>query len=80
MGQGKVFVDPNDDCVLIGENTASQNNARKGVDWITEFIGNCQIASIEDDTHLTLTKPFGSKIQKFNPELIKPYVMVHLLK
>ena len=55
--------------------------SEKGLIGLPNSLGNCQIASIEDDdTHLTLTKPFGSKIQKFNPELIKPYVMVHLLK
>ena len=29
LGQGKVFVDPNDDCVLIGENTAFTKQCQK---------------------------------------------------
>lgn len=74
LGQGKVFVDPNDDCVLIGENTAfTKQCQKKGLIGLPNSLGNCQIASIEDDTHLTLTKPFGSKNSEIQSRIDKAF-------
>ncbi|KAK6873884.1 Glycerol-3-phosphate O-acyltransferase 2 [Candida tropicalis] len=62
MGQGEIFSDPNDDCLLIGKNTKFTEECQiKGLIGLPNSLGNCQISSIEDDTHLTLKKPFTSK-------------------
>ncbi|RCK55172.1 Glycerol-3-phosphate O-acyltransferase 2 [Candida viswanathii] len=74
-GQGEIFGDLNDDCLLIGKGTKFTEECQvKGLIGLPNSLGNCQISSIEDDEHLTLKKPFGSKkkeIQEKIDEVLK---------
>ncbi|CAI5756766.1 unnamed protein product [Candida verbasci] len=71
-GTGRIRIDPENELVLIGDGTKfTQDCMVKGLIGLPHSLGNCQISSIEDDTHLTLRKPFRSPKQKIQDKIGK---------
>lgn len=63
---GKIRVDPHDPYKLIGEGTKFTHDVEvKGLIGLPGGLGTASVESIEDDTHLTLRKPFTN----LNPKL-----------
>ncbi|KAK6461831.1 Sct2 glycerol-3-phosphate acyltransferase [Scheffersomyces coipomensis] len=61
LAQGEIKVDPNDNTKIIGVNTKFTIDCmERGLIGLPESLGNVTVKSIEDDTHLTLKKPFES--------------------
>lgn len=59
LAQGKIFVDKDDNLKIIGEGTEFTKTVMvKGLLGLPHSLGSAQVQSIEDDTHLTLKKPF----------------------
>ncbi|KAK6201015.1 Sct2 glycerol-3-phosphate acyltransferase [Scheffersomyces amazonensis] len=58
---GKIRVNPDNEIEVIGEGTKFTTECmEKGLVGLPEYLGNVQILSIQDDTHLILKKKFES--------------------